>query len=102
MPARPNGITTVRIMPQRVAPEGDRALALADRRLGEHLAHDRGDVGSTTTPTATPAMNAEEVYDDGESGVSTRRNGSTGPKWTESHWETVSRWACRKNSAHIA
>ena len=49
-----------------------------------------------------PAMNADEVYDDGESGVSTRRNGSTEPKWTDSHWATVSRWACRKNRAHIA
>ena len=59
-------------------------------------------VGRTTTPTAMPAMNADEVYDDGESGVSTRKNGSTEPKWTDSHWPTVRRWACRKNSAHIA
>ena len=59
-------------------------------------------VGRTTTPTAMPAMNADEVYDDGESGMSTRRNGSTQPKCTDSHCATSSRCAWRKNSAHIA
>ena len=102
MPARPNGITTARIMPQRVAPS---AIAPSRSPIGAWANTSRMievTVGITTTPTATPAMNADEVYDEGESGVSTRRKGSTDPKWTESHWETVSRWACRKNRAHIA
>ena len=47
-------------------------------------------------------MKAEDVYDEGESGVFTRKNGRIAPKCTESHCEIVSRWAWRKNSPHIA
>ena len=79
-----------RIIPQRVAPSAMRALALADRRLGEHLAHDRGD--------------GRQDHDaDGDAGderrrgvrrrrVRRRRPGGTGsnpPKWTEIHCATV-------------
>ena len=88
IPARPKGITTVRIIPHPVAP---RAMAPSRSPIGACANTSRMIeviVGSTTTPTAAPAMNADEVYDEGESGVSTRRNGSTEPKWTDSHWET--------------
>ena len=41
MPPRPNGRTTVRIMPQRVAPSASAASFSPGRRLREHLAHHR-------------------------------------------------------------
>ena len=102
MPARPKGITTARIIPHRVAP---RAIAPSRSPIGAWAKTSRMIevmVGSTTTPTAMPAMNADDVYDEGESGVLTRKNGSNEPRWTDSHWLMVSRWACRKNRAHIA
>ena len=85
IPLRPNGITTILIIPQRVAPK---AIAPSRSPIGACEKTSRMievTVGSTTTPTAIPAMNADEVYDDGESGTSTRRKGSNPPKCTDSH-----------------
>ena len=101
--ARPNGITTVRIIPHRVAP---RAMAPSRSPTGACENTSRMievTVGSTTTPTAMPAMNADDVYDDGESGVV---DAEERQDRAEVHREPLrrpsSRCAWRKNSAHIA